>query len=116
MDIEEEPSYIHICTSQLGEGWIQIAIADNGPGIPEAVQEKIFNPFFTTKPIRKGTGMGMSISYQIITEHHGGKLLCRPTPEGGATLVIQIPIHQCQQRHRSPHTRYSASVEAEQHF
>ncbi|MCL6434712.1 MAG: HAMP domain-containing histidine kinase [Leptolyngbyaceae cyanobacterium HOT.MB2.61] len=71
-----------------------ICIADNGPGIPEAVQKRLFDPFFTTKPVGKGTGMGLSISYQIITENHGGTLTCVSTPGNGAEFVIQIPIQQ----------------------
>ncbi|MBE9007435.1 HAMP domain-containing protein [Fortiea sp. LEGE XX443] len=85
---------IIIRTSVVNSQWIEIAIADNGSGIPEAVQKQIFHPFFTTKPIGKGTGMGMSISYQIITEKHGGKLECLSTPGQGAEFVIQIPISQ----------------------
>lgn len=75
-------------------GWVKIAIADNGSGIPEAVQSRIFDPFFTTKPIGKGTGMGMSISYQIVQEKHNGKLNCFSTPGQGAEFVIQLPIAQ----------------------
>jgi signal transduction histidine kinase len=61
-------------------------------GMAEEVQQKIFNPFFTTKPIGKGTGMGMSISYQIITEKHGGTLECRSTPGIGTEFIIEIPV------------------------
>jgi signal transduction histidine kinase len=60
--------------------------------MPQDIQQQIFNPFFTTKPIGKGTGMGMSISYQIITEKHKGKLECFSTPGEGTEFVIQIPI------------------------
>ncbi|MCY7392927.1 MAG: histidine kinase, partial [Leptolyngbyaceae cyanobacterium CAN_BIN12] len=74
--------------------WIKIAIADNGSGIPEAIKKQVFNPFFTTKPVGKGTGMGMAISYQIITEKHGGKLECLSSPGKGAAFMIQIPILQ----------------------
>ncbi|MBW4612597.1 MAG: sensor histidine kinase [Desmonostoc vinosum HA7617-LM4] len=82
---------ITICTSVV-EHLVEIAIADNGVGIPEHIQQQIFNPFFTTKPIGKGTGMGLSISYQIICEKHGGSLNCFSTVGQGTKFVIQIPI------------------------
>ncbi len=73
---------------------IQIRLIDNGPGIPAAVQQRLFDPFFTTKPVGKGTGLGMSISYQIITDRHGGTLQCISAPGEGAEFVIEIPTHQ----------------------
>ncbi len=87
-------SRITIRTTQLPGEWVQIAIADNGIGIDQKAQTQIFEPFFTTKPAGKGTGMGMSISYQIITEKHQGKLLCNSTPGQGAEFLIQIPVRQ----------------------
>jgi len=84
-------SQITITTSLLNSEWVQIVIADNGTGISKDIQQQIFNPFFTTKPVGKGTGMGMSISYQIIVEKHGGKLECFSTPGDGTKFVIQIP-------------------------
>lgn len=96
-DIQANPNQITIRTSVLDTGWVQIAIADNGPGIPESLQQRIFDPFFTTKPIGKGTGMGMSISYQIITEKHGGSLKCYSEPNQGTEFVIQIPVQQTAQ-------------------
>jgi signal transduction histidine kinase len=93
-DIENKPNQITIRTTVLDSQWVKIAIADNGPGIPEAVQQRIFDPFFTTKPVGKGTGMGLSISYQIITQKHGGQLKCFSKLGEGSEFVIQIPIHQ----------------------
>jgi signal transduction histidine kinase len=88
------PAQISIQTAVVDRDWVKIAIADNGPGIPLHIQQRIFNPFFTTKPVGQGTGMGMSISYQIITEKHNGKLVCNSTPGQGAEFVILIPVRQ----------------------
>ncbi|WP_414519607.1 ATP-binding protein [Nostoc sp. PCC 9305] len=82
---------IRISSTQVNET-VVVHIADNGTGIPEAIQSHLFDPFFTTKPVGKGTGMGLSISYQIITEKHGGSLQCISLPEQGAEFVITIPI------------------------
>ncbi|MGG6295999.1 sensor histidine kinase [Leptolyngbya sp. AN02str] len=93
-EIEANPSCITIRTSVLPNKWIEVAIADNGSGIPFEIQQNIFDPFFTTKPMGKGTGMGMSISFQIVTEKHGGKLECFSTPGEGAEFRIAIPFQQ----------------------
>jgi two-component system, NtrC family, sensor kinase len=85
---------IQISTRMLNEHWIRIQIADNGLGMAGAVQNRLFDPFFTTKPVGKGTGMGLSISYQIVTERHGGTLKCNSSPGRGAEFVIEIPIQQ----------------------
>jgi signal transduction histidine kinase len=92
--MHDHPSCIIISTSVVDAQSVQIAIADNGPGIPEEIQQRIFDPFFTTKPVGKGTGMGMSISYQIITEKHHGKLECFSKPGEGTKFAIKIPIRQ----------------------
>jgi signal transduction histidine kinase len=93
-EIKQNPNRITIRTSLVNSTWVEIAIADNGVGIPKEIQQRIFNPFFTTKPLGKGTGMGMSISYQIITEKHGGKLDCFSAPGQGTEFIIQIPLRQ----------------------
>lgn len=85
---------IMITTTRLGTDQVEIAIADNGSGMPESVQQQIFDPFFTTKPIGKGTGMGLSISHQIVTERHQGKLVCCSTAGEGTQFKIQIPLRQ----------------------
>ncbi|MBD2197732.1 HAMP domain-containing protein [Calothrix anomala FACHB-343] len=90
----ENLSRITIHTDVIDTQWVEIAIADNGPGMSVNVKNRIFDPFFTTKPVGKGTGMGMAISYQIITEKHGGKLDCFSTQGQGTELKIQIPIQQ----------------------
>ncbi|QLE39757.1 HAMP domain-containing protein [Nostoc sp. C052] len=91
-EINDHPSRIKIRTSVINSRWVEIAIADNGVGISQEFQQRIFDPFFTTKPVGKGTGMGMSISYQIITEKHGGKLECFSTAGQGTEFIIQIPL------------------------
>ncbi|MBD1846668.1 HAMP domain-containing protein [Cyanobacteria bacterium FACHB-63] len=94
LEIKEKPSQITIRTSRIDSKWVKIAISDNGTGMPESVRKRIFDPFFTTKTIGKGTGMGMPISYQIVTEKHGGKLDCFSTPGEGTEFIIQIPVQQ----------------------
>lgn len=92
--IQQDPSKIEISTALVDAEWIEIAIADNGGGIPQEIQRQIFDPFFTTKPVGKGTGMGLSISYQIIVEKHQGTLECFSTPGEGTRFVIRIPRTQ----------------------
>ncbi|MEM9807378.1 MAG: ATP-binding protein [Cyanobacteria bacterium P01_D01_bin.56] len=83
---------ITIRTSVLEDKWVQIAIADNGPGIPEDILTHIFDPFFSTKPIGKGTGMGLAISSQIISDLHNGVLKCSSKLGHGTEFVVEIPI------------------------
>ncbi|MEO6863230.1 MAG: ATP-binding protein [Microcoleus sp.] len=70
---------------------LRITIADNGAGMTEKVRSKLFTPFFTTKPIGKGTGMGLSISRKILLEKHCGQLQCISTPEKGTQFIIEMP-------------------------
>ena len=85
---------IAICTEIVDGKTIEIRITDNAMGIPEDVKQKIFDPFFTTKSVGKGTGMGLSISYQIITEKHGGTLSCASKAGQGTEFAIAIPLTQ----------------------
>lgn len=85
---------IKIQTTTIAANCVEIRIADNGPGITEAVQAQLFNPFFTTKPVGKGTGIGLAISYSIVAEKHGGKLRCWSEPGKGTEFIIQIPTQQ----------------------
>jgi signal transduction histidine kinase len=71
---------------------VVIRVADNGAGIPEEIMSRIYDPFFTTKEIGKGTGLGMSISQKIIVERHRGILKCRSQPGEGTEFWIQIPV------------------------
>jgi PAS domain S-box-containing protein len=83
---------ITITTSVNSKNQVVLSIHDNGCGMTPEVKEKIFNPFFTTKPIGKGTGMGLAISYQIVTENHQGNLQCFSTPGKGTEFRIELPI------------------------
>ena len=90
---KENPSIITITTElNREESLIKIKIRDNGTGIPEKLKNRVFDPFFTTKAIGKGTGLGMSISYQIIVEKHSGNLSYASPPEGGTEFIIELPL------------------------
>ncbi|MEH2460224.1 sensor histidine kinase [Nostoc sp.] len=91
---QTQPGKIWISTQVTADNLVQIAIADNGSGIPEKVRSRIFDPFFTTKPIGKGTGLGLSISYKIVIEQHHGKMWCDSTLGEGTKFIIEIPVHQ----------------------
>jgi signal transduction histidine kinase len=69
-----------------------IRIGDNGSGIPSAIRDRIFDTVFTTKPVGKGTGLALSISYQIVVEKHGGILKFNSQPDVGTEFWIGIPI------------------------
>lgn len=91
-EMRENPSVISIKTEMSKPDRVLVKIADNGPGMPENVRNRLFDPFFTTKAVGKGTGMGLSISYQIITDRHGGSLQCTSAPGKGAEFAIEIPL------------------------
>jgi two-component system NtrC family sensor kinase len=72
-------------------GVVRVRVADNGPGIPPALRARIFEPYFTTKPIGVGTGVGLAVSLGI-AEAHGGTLVVDCPPEGGAVFTISLPV------------------------
>ena len=84
---------VKVALNQDGkEGELRIDITDNGMGMPPEVREKIFENFFTTKPAGQGTGLGMSITNDIITKNHNGKLLVETEPKVGTTFTFIIPV------------------------
>ena len=85
---------IRIRTELTGDERVIISIKDNGSGMTEFVKARLFDPFFTTKPVGKGSGLGLSISYQIVVNKHSGKLKCVSEPGQGAEFWIEIPIQQ----------------------
>ena len=83
-----EPT-VSVSTKKIGDK-IEIKVTDNGPGIPQKILDKIFQPFFTTKPTGQGTGLGLSLSYDII-KAHGGELKVETKEGEGSIFIIQIP-------------------------
>ena len=79
-------------TTKKTEGNIIIHIWDNGKGIPQAILDRIFNPFFTTKPAGSGTGLGLSISYDIVVQEHHGKLTASSKEGEFAEFIITLPF------------------------
>jgi signal transduction histidine kinase len=70
---------------------VEIRIRDNGTGMPQHVVQKIFNPFFTTKPAGQGTGLGLSLSYQIVTDQHKGSIKVNSQEGEFTEFVITLP-------------------------
>jgi two-component system, NtrC family, sensor kinase len=75
-----------------GRGAIVISIKDNGTGMSEETKGKIFQPFFTTKPTGEGTGLGLSLAYDIVTKGHGGTIDCESVEGEGTTFIVKLPI------------------------
>lgn len=82
---------VTVTTQLTVENKLQISIKDNGSGIPEHIKDKIFQPFFTTKPTGQGTGLGLSLSYDIV-KAHGGELKVESTEDIGITFNLRLPI------------------------
>lgn len=89
--IAADPNQITVRTEAQDQRLL-IRIRDNGTGIPEGMQDKIFEPSFTTKAVGKGTGLGLPISRQIIEERHQGRLTCRSEVGVGTEFVISLPL------------------------
>ncbi|TAD79706.1 MAG: sensor histidine kinase [Oscillatoriales cyanobacterium] len=71
---------------------VEIAIADNGVGIPDSIRGRLFDPFFTTKPVGKGTGLGLAIAYQIVTSRHQGQITCQSILGQGSQFMVTLPL------------------------
>ena len=83
---------LKVSTKNLN-GKVEIRIGDNGNGIPADIIDKIFQPFFTTKPTGEGTGLGLSLSYDIVTKVHGGELKVETKINKGSEFIIQLPLY-----------------------
>jgi len=92
----KKPRFILRLVHEQEADRVCIEIEDNGPGMDETTRKRVFEPFFTTKPTDQGTGLGLSVSYFIITQTHGGEISVESTLEKGTTFAIRLPV----QRHR----------------
>jgi signal transduction histidine kinase len=90
---QPDPAYhpeVRVSTHAV-PGGVEIRVQDNGTGIPEAIRSKIFQPFFTTKPVGEGTGLGLSLSHDIVTTGHGGTLTVTSQEGQGTEFVVTLP-------------------------
>jgi signal transduction histidine kinase len=78
--------------TRVSGDWAVIEVEDNGPGIPKELQRRIFEPFFTTKEVGIGTGLGLSVSYAIITNNHHGRLEVSSQPDEGTCFTMHLPL------------------------
>ncbi len=85
------PAKVIVSTKKTDNSF-EIKLTDNGTGMSEATKAKIFQPFFTTKPTGQGTGLGLSLAYDIITKGHGGTIECESVEGEGTTFIVKIPI------------------------
>jgi signal transduction histidine kinase len=86
----EQKGTITIGTRVEGE-WVEVRITDTGTGIPEPARDKIFDPFFTSKEVGKGTGQGLAMAHDVIVKKHGGRLTFETEVGTGTTFIIQLP-------------------------
>lgn len=93
-ELDQAPDRIEIQTTLMDQKFVSIRFLDNGIGIDPVIQKKLFDPFFTTKPVGMGTGIGLSISYQIVTKQHRGTIECISSIGKGTEFIIKIPIVQ----------------------
>ncbi|QXI29925.1 sensor histidine kinase [Pseudomonas vanderleydeniana] len=90
-DDDREPGRITLRT-RLNPPWAEIQVEDNGIGMPENIRKRTFEPFFTTKEIGQGTGLGLSVSYFIITNNHKGQMEVQSTPGQGTCFTLRLPL------------------------
>jgi len=88
-----EPSKFILRAMREGD-MMRIEVQDNGPGMSEEVRRRVFEPFFTTKEVGEGTGLGLSVSYFIVTENHGGTMTVESSPGKGAKFIIHLPLQR----------------------
>jgi PAS domain S-box-containing protein len=83
-----------ILETSCSDAQVTVSIRDNGPGMSESVRKKIFDPFFTTKAVGSGTGLGLSVSYSIVTKYHDGEIFVTSVPGQGACFSVSLPVYQ----------------------
>ncbi len=83
---------LRLLTGRTLDGLIEIRVIDSGPGIPDTVKSKVFDPFYTTREIGQGTGLGLSIAFRIVEEHGGHIRVIDSVPGPGATFVVTLPV------------------------
>jgi PAS domain S-box-containing protein len=86
------PCFVLRLSADTDRNMLKIEIEDNGPGMDQAAQARIFEPFYTTKPVGVGTGLGLSVSYFIITQNHGGTMDVESISGKGTTFIIRLPL------------------------
>jgi len=84
---------ITVSTQQVND-WAEVRISDTGAGMPAEVRARIFDAFFTTKEVGKGTGQGLAIAYNVVVEKHGGTIDVESEPGQGTTFIIRLPLQQ----------------------
>jgi signal transduction histidine kinase len=89
MNIEGYEPTVTVSTKKIANK-SEIRVSDNGNGIPQKILDKIFQPFFTTKPTGQGTGLGLSLAYDIVTKGHGGELKVETKEGEGSEFLIQL--------------------------
>lgn len=88
--VAQKDARVHVTLGVASDGWVQLQVADNGPGVPAEARTRLFTPFFTTKPEGQGTGLGLSVVADIVRAA-GGRIDYEPTPGGGATFRVLLP-------------------------
>ncbi len=91
---QEPPCFVLRLAYERETGMVRLEIEDNGPGMDKKTRRRVFEPFFTTKPTGSGTGIGLSISYFIITENHNGEMRVESTSGGGTKFIISLPVER----------------------
>ncbi|MDX2451564.1 PAS domain S-box protein [Desulfosarcina sp.] len=90
-----KPQLVVRLSLEKARGMIRMEIEDNGPGMRAEIRRKVFEPFFTTKPTGEGTGLGLSVSYFIIAENHGGEMDVESRPGAGTRFIVRLPLEGC---------------------
>ena len=89
---DKKPRFVLRLAHERETGWVRMEIEDNGPGMNEETRKRVFEPFFTTKPTDRGTGLGLSVSYFIITETHRGRMSVESSPGEGTRFILRLPV------------------------
>ena len=87
-----DPRFVFRLIHEPAPGFVRIEIEDNGSGMDDEIRKRVFEPFFTTKPTGSSTGLGLSVSYFIITENHGGTMNVESRQGQGSKFVIRLPV------------------------